>query len=154
MTSSRHNLSFQERRTVTQRTQPSCVPSSFYRHVSTVNESPEGNWQPGECIPTGHSSSPVDLHALLSEMQCSFSSELTKLHSTFSSIVDRISHLEESVALNTAKLSSQPSCSTPISTPSTSSCESSGGCPSSRKRKRRLPTELSVSVLREVLGYL
>lgn len=141
-TSTRRNL-FPERRTVTQRTPTSRVPSSFYGHVTSVNESPERSWQPGEYIPTEHS---VDVHSLLTEMQSSLSSELAKLQGTLSSVVDRLSHLEESVALNTAKLSSQPSNSTAFSTPSTSSCESSGGCPSSRKRKRRLPTELSVSI--------
>ena len=144
--SSRRNLFSQDRRTVTQRTQSSRVPSSFYGRVTTVNQSPARDWQPGEYLPTEGSSSPsIDVHSLLSEMQCSISSELTKLQGTLSSIVDRLSNLEESVTVNTARLSSQPSCSTPVSTPSTSSCESSGGCPSSRKTKRRLPTELSVS---------
>ena len=110
-----------------------------------MNESPECDWQPGECIPTGSLS--VDFHSLLSEMQCSLSSELIKLQGTLSSVVDRLSHLEESVALSTTKLSSQTLCLTP----STSSCESSGGCSSSRKRKRRLPTELSVSVYKYVV---
>ena len=134
--SSRRNLFSQDRRTVTQRTQSSCVPSSFYGRVTTVNA------RPGEYLPTEGSSSPsIDVHSLLSEMQCS---ELTQLQGTLSSIVDRLSNLEESVAVYTARLSSQLSCSTPVSTPSTSSCESSGGCPSYRKRKRRrLPTELS-----------
>ena len=103
-------------------------------------QSPERNWQPGECIPTNSLS--VDVHSLLTEIQSSLSSELAKPQGTLSSVVDCLSHLEESVALNSAKLSSQPSYSTAFSTPSTSSCESSGGCPSSRKRKRRLPTKL------------
>ena len=57
-----------------------------------MNESPERDWQPGECIPTGHSGSlSVDFHSLLSEMQCSLSSELTKLQGTLSSVVDCLS---------------------------------------------------------------
>lgn len=147
--SSRRNLFTQDRRTVTQRSVVSTNPqptSSFYGRVSTVPRSPEQCWQPGEYLPSQSPPSPaVDFHTLLSEMQSSISSELNKLHGTLSTITDRLMKLEEGVAVNTAKLSSQPSCSTPHSTP-TSSCESSGGTVSSKKRKRRVPTGLSVSL--------
>ena len=141
--SSRRLLFSQERRTVAQRPQPSRAPSSFYNRVTTVSDSPERFWQPGEHIPSGTPPVPtVDFQSLVSEMQSSISSELSKIQGTLSLITDRLSNLEESVALNTAKLSSQPSCSMPVSTPSTSSSESSGN---SRKRKRHVPTEISVS---------
>lgn len=145
----RRNLFPQERRNVvsrSSRTQPQHPTSSFYNRVTTVTESPD-HWQPGEYIPTHSSPNPtVDFHTLLSEMQSSISSELSKMQGTLSIITNRLEKLEDGVAVNTAKLSSPLTRSTPHSTPSSSSCESSGGGVVSRKRKRRVPTGLSVSV--------
>ena len=70
---------------------------------------------------------------------------MSKLDGTLSTITTRLEKLEEGVAVNTAKLNTQPSSlSTLQSTSSSSSCKSSGGC-GSRQRKRRSPTGLSVS---------
>ena len=57
-----------------------------------MHDSPEHDWQPGECISTGYfRSQSVDFHSQLTEMQCSLLSELTKLQSILSSVVDRLS---------------------------------------------------------------
>lgn len=135
--SSRRNLFTQERWTITQRPVISKNPqptSSFYSRITSVPKSPDQCWQPGEYIPSQSPPSPgVDIHTLLSKMQSSISSELNKLNGALSTITHRLMKLE-GVAVNTAKLSSQPSCSTPHSTPS-SSCKSRGGAVSSKKRK-------------------
>lgn len=112
-TSTRRNLFTQDRRTIAQRSTNPKPTSSFYGRVTSVPTSPEQCWQPGEYLPSQSPPSPaVDFHTLLSEMQSSISSELNRLHGTLSNITDRLMKLE-GVAVNTAKLSSQPSCSTP-----------------------------------------
>jgi len=130
--------------TSTSRTREVHSTSSFYNRIS-VNDSPD-HWQPGEYINTGVAQNQTqDLHSLLSSMQSSINAHLSKIDGTLSTLNTRLEKLEEGVAVNSAKLNSQPTCSTPQTTPTSSSCESSGGGIGSKHRKRRLPTGLSVS---------
>jgi len=72
------------------RTQPQHPTTSFY---TTVTKSPD-HWQPGKYILTHYSPNPtVHFHTLLSEMQPSVSSELSKLQDTLSIITNCLEKL-------------------------------------------------------------
>ena len=121
---------------------------NFYRRDISVEDSPN-HWRPGEYISPDPVQNPMeDFHSLVSSMQSSISSQLSKLNGTLATITSRLEKLEESVAVNTAKLNEQSTCCTPHSTPtcSSSACEMSTGGSGTRKRKRYLPTGTSVSV--------
>lgn len=81
------------------------------------------------------------MHSLLTEMQQSITTEMKTLRDSVSALSCRLDKQEDTVSSNTEIINGSDVLRTPASTtPGSSSCESGG-----RKRKRQIPTALSVS---------
>ena len=111
----------------------SSQPLSTHYDAELEPQDSTQRWLPGQTIPIVAN----DIHAILAEMQCCITREFDRLNGAIEDISHRLDAIENTMASHAVTIESLPSV-TPTTSPS---CEGVG----SGKRKRHVPTELTVS---------